>query len=54
MVRNPIIAADAAVVWGDALFLSSLGVLLYATLFTFAGNYMVVHVEEPELGGRFR
>jgi len=53
VVRNPIIAADAAVVWGVALFLSSLGVLLYATLFTLFWNYIVVHVEEPELRGRF-
>ena len=53
MVRNPLIAADAAVVWGEALFLSSLGVLLYATLFTLIWNYIVVHVEEPELHDRF-
>jgi len=53
VVRNPIIAADAAVVWGVALFLSSLGVLLYATLFTLFWNYIVVHVEELELRGRF-
>ena len=53
VVRNPLIAADAAVVWGVALFLSSLGVLLYATLFTLYWNYIVVRVEEPELRDRF-
>jgi protein-S-isoprenylcysteine O-methyltransferase Ste14 len=53
VVRNPLIAADAAVVWGEALFLSSLGVLLYATLFTLYWNYIVVRVEEPELRDRF-
>ena len=52
-VRNPIIAGEAAVIWGEALYLSSLGVLLYAILFTLAGHRAVVSVEEPELRKRF-
>ena len=53
VVRNPIIAAEAAVVWGIALYLSSLGVLLYAVLFSLAGHGAVVYLEEPELRQRF-
>ena len=37
VVRNPIIVAEAVAVWGAALYLSSLGALLYATFFTLAG-----------------
>lgn len=53
VVRNPIIAAEAAVVWGIAFYLSSLGVLLYAVLFMVAGHVAVVYGEEPELRARF-
>jgi protein-S-isoprenylcysteine O-methyltransferase Ste14 len=52
-VRNPIIVAEAAAVWGVALSLSSLGALLYATFFTLAAHCIVVYVEEPELRERF-
>ena len=53
LMRNPIIAGDAAVIWGEALYLSSLGVLFYAILFALAWHYIVVYVEEPELRARF-
>ena len=53
VVRNPIIAAEAAVTWGLALYVASLGVLLYAALFSLAGHYVVVYIEEPELRDRF-
>ena len=53
VVRNPIIAAEGAAVWGAALYLSSLGALLYATFFTLAGHCIVVYAEEPELRERF-
>lgn len=40
-----------AVIWGEALYLSSLGVLLYVvTLFVYC---FVVYLEEPELRERF-
>jgi protein-S-isoprenylcysteine O-methyltransferase Ste14 len=53
VIRNPIITGEIAVVWGIALYLSSLGVLLYAILFALAGHWAVVKVEEPELRKRF-
>ncbi len=45
--------AEAAAVWGVALYLSSLGALLYAIFFTLAGHCIVVYVEELELRERF-
>lgn len=53
LMRNPIIAGDAAVILGEALYFSSLGVLFYAILFTLAWHYIVVYVEEPELRQHF-
>ena len=53
VVRNPIMAAEILVVWAEALYFSSLGILLYAVLATIAGHLSVVYVEEPELHERF-
>jgi len=53
VIRNPIMAGEVAVVWGIALYRSSLGVILYAILFALAGHLAVVKVEEPELRKRF-
>lgn len=53
LVRNPLIAAEIMVVWGVALHVASLGVVLYAAIVTVAGHLVVVHVEEPELRRRF-
>jgi protein-S-isoprenylcysteine O-methyltransferase Ste14 len=53
VVRNPIMAAELSVVWGEALWLSSLGVALYALLLSIAAYVVVVRVEEPELRERF-
>jgi protein-S-isoprenylcysteine O-methyltransferase Ste14 len=53
VVRNPIMAAEVLVIWGEALALSSLGVLLYAAAVTLAAHAAVRHVEEPELLERF-
>jgi protein-S-isoprenylcysteine O-methyltransferase Ste14 len=53
VIRNPIIAAELAVVWGEALYLGVLGVFLYAALLTAAGHLVVVAIEEPELRERF-
>ena len=41
------------VVWGEALYFSSLGFLVYAALFTVFAHWVVVRVEEPELRDRF-
>jgi protein-S-isoprenylcysteine O-methyltransferase Ste14 len=53
VVRNPIMAAEILVIWAEAFYFSSLGILLYAVLATVAGHLSVVYVEEPELRERF-
>jgi len=52
-IRNPIMAAELAVIWGVALHLTSLGAALYAVAITSLAHALVVHVEEPELRRRF-
>jgi protein-S-isoprenylcysteine O-methyltransferase Ste14 len=53
VLRNPIIAAEVTVVWGEALYFGSLGLLLYAVTFSIFGHVIVRYVEEPELRRRF-
>ena len=53
VVRNPIMVGELAVIWGEAVFFSSLAVLLYAVAATLAGHLAVIYVEEPELRERF-
>ncbi len=53
LVRNPIIAAELMVVWGEALFVASWGIVLYAIAVSIGGHLIVVNVEEPELQKRF-
>jgi protein-S-isoprenylcysteine O-methyltransferase Ste14 len=53
VIRNPIIAAEVAVVWGEVAYFASLGLLLYGVLITVAAHLVVVNVEEPELRNRF-
>ena len=53
VVRNPIMAAELLVIWGEALYLASWGVMLYAVAISAAGYAMVRYVEEPELRKRF-
>ena len=53
VIRNPIIAAEVMVVWGEALRFSSLGFLSYAVLMTLFAQWVVVRVEEPVLRERF-
>lgn len=53
VVRHPYDMGQQAVIWGEALYLSSFGVLLYVTLVTLAVCYFQVYVEEPELRERF-
>jgi protein-S-isoprenylcysteine O-methyltransferase Ste14 len=52
-LRNPIMAAELAVIWAEALYLASVGAVVYATLITVAAHLLVVYVEEPELRSRF-
>ncbi len=53
VVRNPIMAGELAVIWGEAVYLASLGVLLYAAVVTLVGHLVVIYIEEPELRERF-
>jgi protein-S-isoprenylcysteine O-methyltransferase Ste14 len=52
-LRNPIMAAELSVIWAVALHLASLGAALYAVAVTALAQWVVVHVEEPELRRRF-
>jgi protein-S-isoprenylcysteine O-methyltransferase Ste14 len=53
VVRNPIMAGELAVIWGEAVYFASLGVLLYAATVTLAAHLVVISIEEPELRERF-
>lgn len=53
VVRNPIMAGELAVIWGEALLFGSLGILLYAAAITLLAHIVVVRIEEPELRQRF-
>jgi len=53
VVRNPIMAAELSVIWGEAFYLASLGTLLYAALASALAHFLVIRVEEPELRQRF-
>lgn len=53
VIRNPLIAGELMVLWGEALYFSSLGFLGYAALITLYAQWVVVRVEEPELRERF-
>jgi protein-S-isoprenylcysteine O-methyltransferase Ste14 len=46
-------AAELSFIWGEALYLANLGVMLYAIAISATAHVMVVHVEEPELLKRF-
>ncbi len=53
VIRNPIMAAEVLVIWAAALYLSSVGVLLYALAVSIGAHAAVRYVEEPELRRRF-
>ena len=53
VIRNPIIAAEMMVIWGEALYVASLGIVLYATAASIGGHLIVIYIEEPELRKRF-
>jgi protein-S-isoprenylcysteine O-methyltransferase Ste14 len=52
-VRNPIMVGELLVIWAEALYLASAGVVLYAAAISVAAHLSVVYVEEPELRRRF-
>jgi protein-S-isoprenylcysteine O-methyltransferase Ste14 len=53
VVRNPIMACELLVVWAGALYLATLGPLLYAAALSVLAHVLVVRIEEPELLERF-
>jgi protein-S-isoprenylcysteine O-methyltransferase Ste14 len=53
VIRNPIMAAELAFIWGEALYFGSFGILAYAAAVTLAAHLLVTRVEEPELRERF-
>jgi protein-S-isoprenylcysteine O-methyltransferase Ste14 len=53
VLRNPIMAAELVVIWAEAIYFASLGVLVYASAISLTAHLMVVYVEEPELHERF-
>jgi protein-S-isoprenylcysteine O-methyltransferase Ste14 len=46
-------AAELSVIWAVALYLASLGAVLYALAISVAAHLAVLHIEEPELRERF-
>ncbi|MDP6978384.1 MAG: isoprenylcysteine carboxylmethyltransferase family protein [Myxococcota bacterium] len=52
-VRNPIMLAELAVIFAEVLHFASWGLLIYAVAMTVVAQWLVVHVEEPELRARF-
>jgi protein-S-isoprenylcysteine O-methyltransferase Ste14 len=52
-VRNPIMVGELLVIWAEALYVASAGVVLYAAVISVAAHLSVVYVEEPELRRRF-
>lgn len=52
-VRNPIMAAELVVIWGEALWFASAGILLYAAAISAGAHLVLLRVEEPELRERF-
>jgi protein-S-isoprenylcysteine O-methyltransferase Ste14 len=53
VVRNPIMLAELLVIWGEALYVASVGCVLYAVAISALAHVMAVAVEEPELRDRF-
>jgi len=53
IVRNPIMIAELMVLWGEVIFFSNPGMLMYAVMVSGIAHMLVVYVEEPELKGRF-
>ncbi|MBP1684444.1 MAG: hypothetical protein H6Q33_587 [Deltaproteobacteria bacterium] len=51
--RNPIMAGELLVIWAEALYLASVGIVLYAVTISVIAHLLVVRVEEPELRDRF-
>jgi protein-S-isoprenylcysteine O-methyltransferase Ste14 len=53
VIRNPLIAGEMMVIWGEALYFGSVGIVGYALLMTAFAQWVVTRIEEPELRQRF-
>lgn len=53
VIRNPLIAGEMMVIWGVALHVGSLGIVVYACLMLAFAQWVVTRIEEPELRERF-
>lgn len=53
IVRNPIMLGELMVIWAEAFYFASLGILAYALMLSLAAHLLVVYIEEPELRQRF-
>ncbi len=53
VTRNPIMGGELLVIWAEALYLASAGVVLYAITMSVIAHLLIVRVEEPELRDRF-
>lgn len=53
LTRNPIMAGEILVIWAEALYVASAGIVLYAVAISVIAHVLVVRVEEPELRDRF-
>ena len=53
IVRNPMITSELMVIWGEALYVASVGSALYGVVITIVAHLVVVRVEEPVLRKRF-
>lgn len=51
--RNPIMGGELLVIWAEALYFASVGIVLYAVTMSVIAHLLVVRVEEPELRDRF-
>jgi len=53
VVRNPIMAAELSFIWAEALYTTSLGIVLYALILSATAQLSLLYIEEPELRARF-
>ncbi len=53
IVRNPIMLGELLVIWAEALYVASVGCMLYAVAISALAHFAAVAVEEPELRQRF-
>jgi protein-S-isoprenylcysteine O-methyltransferase Ste14 len=53
VTRNPIMVAEVSLIWAEALYFASVGILVYAAVISVVAHLAVVHIEEPELRARF-